>query len=223
MVRYQKLKILQELYLLRALGFEYIKPTSDTKEALKHSSKMPHSLKKMNKLASSCHLCGLSKTRKNIVFGEGNENASLMFIGEGPGAREDETGRPFVGRSGELLGRIIQGVLNLKREDVYIANIVKCRPPNNRVPTIEEVDACRAYLKEQINIVSPKVIVALGSTSYHHLTGEFETKISQVRGEVYELLEAKLVPTYHPSFLLRNPSAKRDVYHDMLRVKELLK
>ncbi len=215
--------MLQELYLLRALGFEYIKPTNVTKEATKQSSEMPSSLSKMNQLANSCHLCGLSKTRKNIVFGEGSKDADLMFIGEGPGAREDETGRPFAGRSGELLDKIIKNVLKLKREDVYIANIVKCRPPNNRVPTMDEANACRAYLKEQIKIVKPKVIVALGSTSYHHLTQEFDTKISRVRGEVYDFLGAKLVPTYHPSFLLRNPSAKKDVYHDMLRVKELLK
>lgn len=223
MVKYQKARMLYELYQYRALGYEYIKQTDATKEASKHSLALPKSLNQLNSLAKSCHLCHLSKTRKNVVFGEGNINANLMFIGEGPGASEDEYGRPFVGRSGALLTKIIENVLHLKRADVYIANVVKCRPPNNRVPTVEEVNACKDYLIKQINIIKPKIIVALGSTSYHHLTGEYDTKISQVRGEVFDFLNAKLIPTYHPSFLLRNPSAKKDVYHDILRVKEMLK
>lgn len=223
MVKYQKIRILYELYCYRALGYEYINQTDAIKDAKKHSLALPNSMESLNSLVKSCHLCGLSKTRKNLVFGEGNTNANLMFIGEGPGASEDETGRPFVGRSGALLSKIIESVLNLKREDVYIANIVKCRPPNNRVPSIEEVNSCKDYLIKQISIIKPKIIVALGSTSYHHLTQEYDTKISQVRGEVFDFLGAKLIPTYHPSFLLRNPSAKKEVYRDILKVKEMLK
>jgi DNA polymerase len=222
MTSIQKIHLLHKLYKYRALGYEYIayehnltsKPgtisqPSATLDALAHSIR-------------NCHLCPLSKSRKNIVFGEGNQRADLMFIGEAPGATEDETGRPFVGLAGQLLTKIIENVLHVKRSEVYVANIVKCRPKNNRVPTLEEADACRPFLMEQIELVKPRIIVALGSTSYHHLTGEFDTKISQIRGSVIDFGGAKLIPTYHPSFLLRNPSAKRDVYHDMLKVKSLL-
>lgn len=222
MLKLQKARMLYQLYQYRALGYEYIKETKATQNAIKFSNSLPNSLSDMKPLILNCHLCSLAKTRKNVVFGEGNPNATLMFIGEGPGANEDELARPFVGLAGQLLTKIITNVLNLKREDVYIANIVKCRPPNNRVPTVEEVDSCRPYILQQIKAVKPKIIVALGSTSYHHLTKEYGTKISQVRGEVFDFGDAKLIPTFHPSFLLRNPSAKKDVYHDMLRVKRLL-
>ncbi len=222
MTQLQKAKILHRLYLYRALGFDYIKEDISKKETDSFLDKLPNSLSKMRPLVNSCHLCSLAKTRKNIVFGEGNENADLMFIGEGPGANEDAMARPFVGLSGQLLDKIIQNVLELKREDVYIANIVKCRPPNNRVPSLDEVASCRPYIIQQIKAIKPKVIVALGATSYHHLTKEYDVKISQVRGEVFDFENAKLIPTFHPSFLLRNPSAKKQVYHDMLRVKRIL-
>lgn len=216
----QKAHLLHQLYQYRALGYEYIKEINSTQNN-SHTS-LPHSIEEMGKIVSKCYLCPLAKTRKNVVFGEGNLNAKLMFIGEGPGANEDQTGRPFVGRAGELLTRIINNVLGLHRQDVYIANIVKCRPPKNRVPTLDEVSACKPYILQQIQMINPKIIVALGSTSYHHLTEEYNTKISQVRGEVFEFGGAKLIPTFHPSFLLRNPSAKKEVFHDMLRVKGLL-
>ncbi|PID47374.1 MAG: uracil-DNA glycosylase [Proteobacteria bacterium] len=173
-------------------------------------------------MVKTCYLCPLGKTRKNVVFGEGNPNARLMFIGEGPGSYEDQTGRPFVGRSGQLLTNIITNVLNLRREDVYIANIVKCRPPNNRVPNMDEANSCRAYLLKQIELVNPEIIVALGRVSYHHLTRDYDKKMHQVRGEIFDLGNAKLMPTFHPSFMLRNPSSKREVYKDMLRIKDML-
>lgn len=222
MIKLQKARMLYQLYLYRALGYEYIKETKATQSATKFSNSLPNSLQNMKPLVQNCHLCSLAKTRKNVVFGEGDPNAQLMFIGEGPGANENELGRPFVGLAGELLNKIITNVLEVKRQDVYIANIVKCRPPNNRVPTLDEVESCRPYIMQQIKAINPKIIVALGSTSYHHLTKEYGTKISQVRGEVFDFGNAKLIPTFHPSFLLRNPSAKKDVYHDMLRVKRLM-
>lgn len=222
MTSIQKAHLLHQLYQYRALGFEYTKESGALHSALDKSSNLSNSLDGMKNAVTSCHLCALSKTRKNVVFGEGNPQAKLMFIGEGPGANEDASGRPFVGRAGELLTRIITNVLNLTRQDVYIANIVKCRPPKNRVPTMEEVDACKPYVLQQIEFIKPKIIVALGSTSYHHLTQEYDTKISRVRGEVFDFMGAKLIPTFHPSFLLRNPSAKKEVFQDMLRVKGLL-
>lgn len=220
MTQLQRAQTLYQLYQYRALGFEYIKEPKIVQNNI--SLPIPENIQRMSQMTSNCHLCALSKTRKNVVFGEGNENADLMFIGEGPGASEDALGRPFVGRSGDMLTKIINNVLKLRREDVFIANIVKCRPPNNRVPTLEEVDACFPYLLEQIKAVKPKIIVALGSTSYHHLTKDYDMKISQIRGEVLDFNGIKLIPTYHPSFLLRNPSLKKDVFHDMLRVKGML-
>ncbi|MRI57974.1 MAG: uracil-DNA glycosylase [Epsilonproteobacteria bacterium] len=190
-------------------------------EIQQSSRDLPDDLEELKKIVLECHLCDLAKTRKNVVFGEGDPKANLMFVGEGPGATEDETGRPFVGRAGQLLTKMIENVLELKRSDVYIANIVKCRPPNNRVPTPEEVEKCIPYLWKQIELIDPKIIVALGSTSYRHLTGD-KTPISKIRGQVIDFGGRKLIPTYHPSFLLRNPSKKREAYEDLLKIKELL-
>ncbi len=219
MTKIEKAKLLKLLYQYRSFGFKYFK---EYKPANMINQKISSNLAAMSDKVSNCHLCSISNSRKNVVFGEGNENASLMFIGEAPGANEDEVGRPFVGKAGMLLVKIIENVLNLKREDVYIANVLKCRPPNNRVPTLEEVTSCKPYLLEQISIIKPKIIVALGSTSYHHLTGDYDMPISKIRGEVLEFADAKLIPTFHPSFLLRNPSAKKEVFSDMLKVKKLL-
>jgi len=221
MTRIENARLLKLLYQYRAMGFEYFREYKPM-ETKQNNTLLPKEFEQLRSSVLNCHLCNLSKTRKNVVFGEGNKNARLMFIGEAPGASEDESGKVFIGRAGNLLTNIIEKVLNLRREDVYIANILKCRPPANRVPNMEEVSACKPYLLQQIEMVNPEVIVALGSTSFHHLTGEYETHISKVRGEVLELGNAKLIPTFHPNFLLRNPSSKKDVFQDMLKVKSLL-
>ncbi len=209
--------IIKQLYLLKWLGYEYMNPI--TKPTQRPS--LPDDLEALRKIVSECHLCDLAKTRKNVVFGEGNPNARVMFIGEGPGATEDETGRPFVGRAGQLLTKMIENVLEIPRSEVYIANIVKCRPPGNRVPTPEEAQTCIPYLFKQIQIVDPKILVALGATSYRWLTGD-NTPISKIRGEMVKFEDRILIPTFHPSYLLRNPSKKKEVYHDLLKIKELL-
>ena len=201
------------------MGFEYFK---EYKPMDSNSTMLPNDFTSLESSVSDCHLCNLSKIRKNVVFGEGNKNAKLMFIGEGPRAGEDESGKVFVGRAGDIVTNIIEKVLGLKREGVYIANIVKCRTPENRVPTMEEASACKPYLMQQIEMIKPDIIVALGSTSFHHLTGEYDTPISSVRGEVLSLGDAKLIPTFCPYFLLRNPSSKKEVFQDMLKVKSLL-
>lgn len=216
----KKIHLLNLLYQYRAMGFEYFKEYKPVVE--EEHSFLPNEMQTLHANVQNCHLCELAKRRKNVVFGEGNEHAKLMFIGEAPGASEDETGHPFVGRAGQLLTKIINNVLNLSRDDVYIANVIKCRPPENRVPSMDEVSACKPYLLQQIKMVNPRIIVALGSTSFHHLTGEYNTPISKVRGEILEFGNAKLIPTFHPSFLLRNPSAKKEVYADMLKVKGML-
>jgi DNA polymerase len=144
-----------------------------------------------------------------------------MFVGEGPGATEDNTGRPFVGRAGELLTKMIQNVLLIPRSEVYIANIVKCRPPQNRVPTSKEALTCKPYLQKQIEIIQPKLIVTLGATAYSYLSND-NTPISKVRGHLLDMQQYKILPTFHPSYLLRNPSAKKDAFADMLKIKEFL-
>ncbi|BDY11828.1 uracil-DNA glycosylase [Hydrogenimonas cancrithermarum] len=209
---------LKRLYQLKQLGVQYV-PLVEKRASVQRS--LPSDLKALEQIVSQCQLCSLSKTRTKTVFGEGNPNAELMFVGEGPGAQEDTSGRPFVGRAGELLTKMIENAIEIPRSEVYITNIVKCRPPNNRVPTPEEAYTCLPYLQKQIELVSPRIIVALGATAYHYLTGD-KTGISKVRGEVIEMDGFKLVPTYHPSYLLRNPSAKKEVYQDLLKIKRLL-
>ncbi len=214
-----KQKLLKNLYLLKWIGYKYI----DHIELNSFGQKMdlPNSLEELKKIVLNCHLCDLSKTRKNVVFGEGDVDTKIMFIGEAPGATEDEMGRPFVGRAGQLLTKMIENVLEIKRDKVYIANIVKCRPPNNRVPTDDEANSCIPYLLKQIEIINPKIIVSLGATSYRYLTND-KTPISKIRGEIVKYKDRILIPTYHPSFLLRNPSKKREAYMDMLKIKSLL-
>ncbi|MDR0666442.1 MAG: uracil-DNA glycosylase [Campylobacteraceae bacterium] len=219
MSKLETLKMLRELYIYRSYGFTYYKKREI--ESKKPSVSVPNNIDELRKSTLSCFLCSLCKTRKNVVFGEGSLNAKVMFIGEGPGFNEDLQGRPFVGKAGELLTKMIENVLNIKRNEAYIANIVKCRPPENRVPTPEEANMCKPYLFKQIEIISPQIIVALGNTSYHYLTGD-ERGITKVRGEIIEYKNAKLIPTFHPSYLLRNESAKKEAYQDMLRVKALL-
>ena len=211
--------LLKQLYQLKRLGYRYTSVTPYREE--EPSLALPFDYESLQKQALSCHLCLLSKSRQKVVFGEGNQKATVMFIGEGPGASEDSTGKPFVGRSGELLTKIIENVLHIKREDVYITNIVKCRPPNNRAPTPTEAHTCQPYLLRQIEIIKPKLIVTLGGTAYHYLTGD-ETGITKIRGTVHYQDGYTLIPTYHPSYLLRNPSAKKEVFEDMKKVKTLM-
>jgi DNA polymerase len=154
------------------------------------------------------------------VFGEGNEKATLMFIGEGPGYDEDLQGKPFVGRAGQLLTKIIESV-NLSREEVYITNIIKCRPPQNRNPESDEIQSCHPFLMKQISVIQPKIICALGTFSAQTLL-KTDTKITALRGKVYDLEGIKVIPTYHPAFLLRNPEKKREVWEDMKKIVELL-
>ena len=165
-----------------------------------------------------CKLHSLGRTQ--IVFGVGNPEADLMFVGEAPGRDEDLQGFPFVGRAGQLLTKIIEAI-GLKREDVYIANVIKCRPPENRNPEPDEVETCEPFLFRQIDIIKPKVIVALGKFGAQTLLRTLDP-ISRLRGRVYDYRGAKLIPTFHPAYLLRNPSSKREVWEDMKLVRSLL-
>lgn len=171
--------------------------------------------------ASTCTRCALAEGRKTVVFGSGSSDADLMFIGEGPGAEEDRQGLPFVGPAGELLTRIIRAI-DLTRDEVYIANIVKCRPPRNRDPLPDEVAACRPWLEAQIRLVQPRVIVALGRVAAQALLGE-EAPIGKLRGHWHSAHGVPVMPTYHPAALLRSSSLKRPVWEDMQQVRERLR
>lgn len=167
-----------------------------------------------------CTRCVLSQGRNKIVFGDGDPNAKLMFVGEGPGADEDASGLPFVGRGGQLLNNMIQA-MGLQREQVYIANIVKCRPPANRTPEPDEAHTCSPFLFKQIDVVRPQVIVALGQTAVTYLTGE-KRPLSGWRGTVHPLRGTKLIVTYHPAFLLRDPNQKKHAWADLqIAMREL--
>ncbi len=191
---------------------------------MEHKSSISNKADKLkfmkDSVVNECARCKLSETRKNVVFGEGNPSSILMFIGEAPGADEDSTGRPFVGRAGKLLTKIIESI-NLKRDDVYIANIIKCRPPENRNPIEEEIKQCAPFLKEQIQIISPKIICTLGKFSTEFIIGTDKGTISAVRGKEFDYNGILVIPTYHPSYLMRNTNAKRETWEDMKKIRDL--
>jgi DNA polymerase len=167
-----------------------------------------------------CTRCKLHPTRQNIVFGVGSAEARLMFVGEAPGADEDRKGEPFVGRAGQLLDKIIRA-MGLRREEVYIANVLKCRPPNNRNPEEDEIAQCSPFLFRQVASLAPEVIVALGAPAARTLL-ETGAPIGRLRGKFWRFRGTDLMPTYHPAYLLRNPAKKREVWDDMQQVMERL-
>jgi len=172
-------------------------------------------------IGHDCTRCKLHTLgRKQVVFGVGNPNADLLFVGEAPGADEDIQGEPYVGRAGQLLTKIIEAI-GLTRDSVYIANVIKCRPPGNRNPEPDEVDTCEPFLFRQIDVIKPKVIVALGKFAAQSLLKTTEP-ITRIRGREYKYRDAILMPTYHPAYLLRNPASKREVWEDMKRVRAIL-
>jgi len=165
--------------------------------------------------------CKLCETRKNIVFGAGNPNADLVFVGEAPGADEDEQGLPFVGRSGQLLTKMIEA-MGLSRDQVYICNVIKCRPPDNRNPEPDEINSCEPFLKKQLALIKPKVIVALGRYACQSLL-KVEGSLSAIRGQWKQYEGIDLMPTFHPAYLLRSPSKKKEAWEDLQKVIERLK
>lgn len=172
-------------------------------------------------IGPQCMRCKLHTLgRRQVVFGVGNPQARLMFVGEAPGEDEDRQGEPFVGRAGQLLTKIIEAI-GMTRDQVYIANVIKCRPPGNRNPEPDEVETCEPYLFRQIAIIQPRIVVALGKFAAQSLLRTTEP-ITRLRGRVYEFRGASLLPTFHPAYLLRNPPAKREVWEDMKKVRDLL-
>ena len=180
------------------------------------------SLDEVQTILGPCVRCKLHKLgRKKIVFGVGPPNAEVMFVGEGPGADEDRVGEPFVGAAGQLLTKIIEGGMGFRRADVYIANIVKCRPPRNRNPEPDEVERCEPFLQAQIRVIRPKVLIALGKYAAQTLLRE-STPITRLRGHWREYEGIPLMPTFHPAYLLRNPAEKRPVWEDIQNVLKFL-
>ena len=194
---------------------------TSTAHAARSTSNAKSTLHVLREDIGDCTRCKLhAQGRTQIVFGVGNPDADLMFVGEAPGADEDIQGIPFVGRAGQLLTKIIEAI-GLTRDQVYIANVIKCRPPGNRNPEPDEVEACEPFLFRQIDAIQPRVIVALGTFAAKALL-KTQDPISRLRGRVYEFRGARLIPTFHPAFLLRSPDRKRDVWEDMKKVRALL-
>jgi uracil-DNA glycosylase len=177
-------------------------------------------LPSLEAFVAGCPRCKLAATRGRIVFGAGDPNADLMFVGEAPGREEDDQGIPFVGAAGQLLTKIIEA-MGTSREKVYVVNTVKCRPPNNRNPEPDEIAACRPFFEEQIRLVAPRVIVTLGTFAAQSVL-ETAEPISQLRGRWHVAHGARVMPTFHPAFLLRSPKHKRDVWEDMQKVRDYL-
>lgn len=238
--------IIEYIKFQKELGFEYMNiPLNDKKEIVKAMKKInsdekqtvvnkktttttntatvspnwknSNNLTELKDAIQNCKQCALGENRTNFVFGEGNPNADVLIIGEAPGKDEDLQGKPFVGRSGQLLTKILEAV-GFKREDVFIANICKCRPPENRRPERKEVDTCEPYLAKQIELINPQFIISLGLTSIDTLM-KTKHKMADIRGQFMDYHGRKLMVTYHPAALLRNPNWKRTVWEDMKTFK----
>ncbi|PHS31326.1 MAG: uracil-DNA glycosylase [Sulfurovum sp.] len=211
--------LLKQLYQLKQLGYKYTSVTAyqETEPDLT----LPDNLNFLEKQARDCHLCTLSKSRQKVVFGEGNFNANVMFVGDTPSSSDDSIGKIFTGRSGEMLTKMIENVLQLHRKDVYLTNVLKCRSLDQQSISPTHAHTCHPYLLKEISLVQPKVIIALGDMAYYYLTGD-NTEFDNIRGTVQKQDGYTIIPTYHPSYLLRNPSAKKIVLEDLLKIKGLL-
>lgn len=192
---------------------------------MKNLSSKTNKLKKIKEEVIRCHKCSLYKRRTLPVIGEGNHQAKIMFIGEAPGANEDRTGRPFCGEAGKILDKLLESV-NLKRKDVYITNILKCRPPNNRDPQKEEIEACVPYLLRQIEIIKPKIICTLGNYATTYILEKFGLKekiqgISRIRGQILQANNFKIIPLYHPAVAVYNQNMEATLKKDFQKLKNL--
>jgi len=201
-------------------GRPFLPWSKKNRETSESSNRHPgpiESLQALSRVILGCQKCRLFRHRRQAVPGEGSLPACLMFIGEGPGFEEDQQGRPFVGPAGQLLTKMIKAI-DLNREEVYITNVVKCRPPENRPPLEDEVEACRPFLEEEIRLINPQLLVTLGSCATQTMT-RTQKKISDLRGQLLKVNGRRLIATYHPAYLLRNPGAKREAWEDLKRVR----
>ena len=208
------------LEYVKGLGYEGVALSENSLRILddRYKETMAETLDMIQRDLGACQRCKLHKGRKHIVFGAGNPGAKLVLVGEAPGYEEDIKGQPFVGQAGQLLTRILRAI-GLTREDVYICNIIKCRPPGNRNPEPDEIAACIPFLRRQLRAIKPGLICAMGAFAAQTLL-ETDTPISELRGRFHSYENASLLPTYHPAYLLRNPGKKRDVWEDMQKLQE---
>ncbi len=209
-------QIKNHLIMNKEMGLEPPTLSPSTLDYLQTRPSQLNSIEDLREFIGDCRRCKLHQGRTNLVFGEGSPEARLVLVGEGPGREEDLAGAPFVGEAGKLLTRIIKA-MGLTRETVYICNVVKCRPPNNRDPEGDEIETCIPFLKKQIDLIGPQVICTLGRIAGQALFGD-QFKISEERGTWHSFMDIPLMPTYHPAYLLRNPSAKRQVWEDVQKV-----
>jgi DNA polymerase len=210
--------LLKQLHQLKQLGYKYTSSIAYQND--EPDLTLPNTLNSLEKQARDCHLCELSKSRSKVVFGEGFNDASIMFVGDIPSASDDSTGKVFTGRSGELLTKMIENVLGTNRAQVYLSNILKCRALDSQTVSPTHAHTCYPYLLKEIALVKPKVIVALGELPYQYLTGD-NSDFEEIRGIVFKKDDYVVIPTYHPSYLLKNPSFKKGVFEDLKKVKAL--
>ncbi len=211
--------LLKQLYQLKQLGYQYTSVTIFKEDEPDLS--LPNTLLSLEKQAMECHLCELSKSRNKVAFGEGNAHADLMIVGDAPSNSDDSAGKVFTGRAGDSLNKMIENVLGVSREEVYLTNVLKCRALDTQSPSPSFAHTCHPYLLKQIELVQPKIIIAFGELAYHYLTGD-DSIMDDVHGTVHEKESYKIIPTYHPNYLLRNPSAKKEVFEDLKKIKALL-
>jgi len=211
--------LLKQLYQLKQLGYNYTSVNIFKEE--EPDLTLPNTLESLEKQAQECHLCELSKSRQKVVFGEGSLTATVMIVGDAPSNSDDSAGKVFTGRSGELLTKMLENVLGLTRQEVYITNVLKCRALDTQSPSPTFAHTCHPYLLKQIELIQPKIIIAFGELAYQYLTGD-DSLLSEARGSVHEKEGYKVIPTYHPNYLLRNPSAKKEVFEDLKKVKSVL-
>ena len=213
-----KNQILKNLYNLKSFGYEYHE-SLDFFSTEVRNFKLPNNLNELKNSVEHCYLCELSKSRKNVLFAYGNSNSDIIFIGDEPSNSEDELGLFYVGKSGELLIKMIENVLNITKEDVYYTTLVKCKSSN--CLSYSNIETCHDYLLKQIELIKPKLIVALGEKTYSYLLKNSDN-FSQMRGKELAFNGITLITTFSPTFLLRNPSSKKDAYYDMLKIKNYM-
>lgn len=211
--------LLKQLYQLKQLGYHYTSANIFKEE--EPDLTLPDTLESLEKQAKECHLCELSKSRTKVVFGEGSLTANLMIVGDAPSNSDDSSGKVFTGRSGELLTKMLENVLGLTRAEVYITNVLKCRALDTQSPSPTFAHTCHPYLVKKIALIQPTIIIAFGELAYQYLTGD-DSALSEVRGSIHEKDGYRVIPTYHPNYLLRNPSAKKEVFEDLKKVKGLM-
>jgi DNA polymerase len=218
MTKAVKNRILYQLNFFKSIGYEYHNVIKLSNKEV-NSNSLPNDISSLKNIVENCYLCDLSKSRKNVLFGEGNINASLIIISDEPTASEDELKSFYVGKTGEQLVKMIDNVLPIKKEDIYITNLVKCKSSNGI--NASHYSSCSTYLHKQIELINPKLVVTFGEKAYQYLCND-NSAFSQIRGQVMSFKNYQVIPTHSISFLLRNPSLKKESYSDMLKIKSIL-